>query len=136
MAESVNEALLQLSPDVACTRRRQAAFTRGVRNGLPDGMARLGHFKTVGLRRNTMVPLALSRLDVSDADKGDQHGEKAESVEEEISGHADERHGKAAQSWSEHARHVELRGVERDGVGEVFSRHKSRHQRLIGWRIQ
>ena len=68
---------------------------------------------------------------IADASERDEHGEEAESVEKEISGHAEDRHGKAAERWPEHARHIELRGVERDGVGEVFSRHKLRHQRLV-----
>src|SRR4051794_9278738 len=107
MPEGVNETLFQLFPEDASTRLGQMAFPRG--------------FGIVCLRQNG--------LDVSDAGERDEHGEKAESVEKEISGHAEERHGKAAKRWTEHARHIELRRVERDGVGEIFSRHKLRHQR-------
>src|SRR4051812_10739032 len=99
-------------------------------------MARLRHFKTISLRRNRLVCLRQSGLNVSNASERDEHGEEAESVEKEISGHAEDGHGKAAQRWPQHARHIELRRIECDGVGEIFSRHKLRHQRLIRWRVE
>ena len=72
---------------------------------------------------------------IVDANQRPQHGEKADAVEKEVSGHAEERHGIAAQRWPQDARHVELRGVERDGIGEVFALHQPRHQSLVAWRI-
>src|SRR5882724_13437388 len=68
---------------------------------------------------------------VADASEGNEHGEEAESVEKEISRHAEERHGKAAQRGTQNARHIELRGVERDSICQVLSRNKLRHQRLV-----
>ena len=47
-----------------------------------------------------------------------------------------ESHGEAAEGGAKHARHIELRRVERDGVGEIFSRDELRHQRLISWRVE
>src|SRR5579864_5384117 len=121
MPEGVSETLLQLLPKLAGT-RREMAFTRGF------CMARLRGFRMVSLREN--------RLNISNASERDEHREEAESVEKEISSHADDGHGKAAERWPQDARHIELRRIERDGVGEVFSRHKLRHQRLIGGRIE
>src|SRR3979409_2426798 len=75
--------------------------------------------------------LRSSGLSVANASERHQHGEEAESVEKEISGLAEERHGKTAQRGAKNARHVELRRVERNSIGEIFSRNKLRHQGLI-----
>src|SRR5882724_12867855 len=75
-------------------------------------------------------------LGVADASQRNEDSKKAESVEKEISRHAEERHGKAAQRRAKNARHIELRGVECDRVGKVFSRHKLRHQSLVRGRIE
>ena len=73
---------------------------------------------------------------ISDACERDQDGKETESVEKEVSGHAEQSHGEATERRTKHARHIKLRRVERDGVGEVFSRDKLRHQRLISWRVK
>src|SRR6185437_2944417 len=75
-------------------------------------------------------------LDISNARKCNQHGQKAQTVKKEISRHADESHGKSAERGAQNPRHIKLRRIERDSVGEIFSRHKLRHQRLIRWRIE
>src|SRR5712671_6556520 len=83
-----------------------------------------------------MAFLRSGGLGVSNASERDQHGEEAESIEKEISRHAEERHGKTAQRGAQDTRHVELRRIKRDGVGEIFSRDKLRHQGLVRWSIE
>ena len=69
------------------------------------------------------LPVA-RRLGVADTGESEQHGEEAESVERN-SRHTDDCHGKAAERRAQHARHIELRRVERDGVGEILDAAQS-----------
>src|SRR5262249_54853954 len=68
---------------------------------------------------------------VLDANKCPKNGDKTEGIEKKVSGHAEEGHGVSAQSGTEDTRGIELRRVESDGVGEVFTLDELRHQRLV-----
>jgi hypothetical protein len=72
---------------------------------------------------------------ILDAEKRPDDGEEAEPVEEEVAGHAEDGHGVSAQRWAKDARGVELRGVEGDGVGEVFALHELWHEGLVAGRV-
>lgn len=76
------------------------------------------------------------RLPVTEARKRDEHGKKAQAVQKEIAALADQGHGESAERRPDDARHIELRGIERDAVGEVFTRQELRHQRLVAGRVE
>ena len=72
---------------------------------------------------------------ILDAGEREEHGEEADAVQEEVAGDTHQGHGVPAEGGTEDARHVELRGVEGDGVGEVFAGHQARDQGLVAGRV-
>ena len=75
-----------------------------------------------------MVRLRRNRLTIADASKGDEHGQEAESVKEEISRHAEDRHGKAAERRPQNARHVESKA--QANINNVLKQRKCPRSRM------
>ncbi len=81
-----------------------------------------------------------------DSGENKNHRKETHAIQKKVSGRACinivwekaayQGHGQAAQRGAEHARHVELRRVQRNRVGQVFARNQLRHQRLIAGRVQ